>query len=396
MTPQAMVGIAGRLAIVLLGAALATCAALNTNGGTGIDGAERGTLGPSPTPGSRLAETEAHRAEPGWLADNAGQVASRAHDVLRHEPLDAVALRQLAELSPNSPDTMRDLLRLSERVTRRDTTGQILLINLAAGANDFGEAVAHYDRAISVLPRLGPTLIPYLANGLTDPQVVKVLPRFATRPWFRALLAEGIEQGAPISVVAELALSARARLPAEKRAAFSAELIDRLLVLKRHADVRALVVRLGGTQRSILDDLAISAATTDSGNPALSWRLTDDGTTRAEFLPPSGLAITVAPAGSGIAAMRRTLLQPGSYRLQMRVTYDPASPRATVSWVLECPDGQTIWKAEIANDRESVSTDASFDIPQRCTLQTWRLDVDADDSQFASTARITRLSLHPL
>ena len=396
MTRQGTLGIVRRLIIVLLGAALAICAALNAAHSAGHQSGASTAWRLQKSAASRLIEAEANRTDPRWLADNAKEVGDSARIVLRSEPLDAVALRLLAELSPNSPDTMRDLLRLSERVTRRDTTGQILQINLAAGANDFGEAVAHYDRAISVLPRLGPTLLPYLANGLTDPEVVKVLPRFATRPGFRPLLAVAIEQGAPISAVAELALAARAHLAANDRQAETAELVDRLLALQRHDDIRALVLQLGGAQRAILDDLAINSATTDLRSYPLSWRLTEDGTVGTELLPPASLAITVSPAGAGTAATRVSLLKVGTYGLKMRLTYDQGAPRASLTWVVECFDGRSIWKAELPNDRESVSIDASIAIPQGCSQQTWRLDARASDSQFASVARIAALSLHPL
>ena len=395
MTRQGALGIVHRPIIVLLGAALAICAALNAARSAGHQGGAYTEWWLQSSPAS-LIEAEANRTDPGWLASNAAQVGRNARDVLRHEPLDAVSLRLLAELSPNSPGKMRDLLRLSERVTRRDTTGQILQINLAAEANDFGEAVAHYDRAISVLPRLGPALLPYLSNGLTDPEVVKVLPRFATRPWFRPLLAVAIEQGAPISAVAELALAARAHLAANDRQAQTAELVDRLLALQRHDDIRALVLQLGGAQRAILDDLAINSATTDLRSYPLSWRLTEDGTVGTELLPPASLAITVSPAGAGAAATRVSLLKVGTYGLKVRLTYDQGAPRASLTWVVECFDGRSIWKAELPNDRESVSIDASIAIPQGCSQQTWRLDARASDSQFASVARIAALSLHPL
>lgn len=348
------------------------------------------------SPGLRLADAETRRAGLGWQEIDAPEVAANARAVLVIEPLEAVALRQLAELEPNSSAKTRQLLQLSDRVTRRDMIGQILLINVAAGANDFGEALAHYDRALSVQPQLASTLLPVLANGLTDPGIVKELSKYASRPWFPPLLFIGVEQGAPVSAITQLALYAQPQRLAE-RDTLASELIDKQLAVERRDNTRTrtLVSRLGGDRQAILDDLAFNPATTRTQNYPLSWRLTDDGTIETTLLPPAGLVIRASPAGAGIAATRVSLLKPGIYRLSLRLMYDLDAPRAALLWDVACADGRSLWKAELPHDREGVTIDASMAIPDGCGQQMWRLDVRADDSRFASTARISWLAVRP-
>ena len=393
MIIRGAIPVALRLTVIVLGAVLATSATLRAASSYWRQDADHAPLLLRTSPALRLAEAEAHRIKPGWLVEHAAAVRDNAREVLRRAPLDAVALRQLAELEPDSPGKGLQLLRLSERVTRREPISQILLVNAEAGANNNAQALVHYDRALTIWPQLGTTLLPVLASGLSNPALVEQLSRFADRPWFRPLLGTGLERGAPVPAVAKLAESARVRLPANERQSLSAELIGKLLALNRHDDIRAFVMSLGGPERMILDDLAINRATTDSRNLPLSWRMTSDVAISSEFVPPSGMRVTVSPSSSGVAAGRLTLLQPGSYTLLMRFGYDPGAPRATLRWALECDDGRTIWRTDLASDRTSASYSTQIVVPQGCNQQSWRLDAGADDSQFASIARIDSLSL---
>ena len=75
--------------------------------------------------------------------------------------------------------------------------------------------------------------------------------------------------------------------------------------------------------------------------------------------------------------------------------YDLDAPRAALLWDVACADGRSLWKAELPHDREGVTIDASMAIPDGCGQQMWHLDVRADDSRFASTARISWLAVRP-
>ena len=397
MTSRRAITIARRLTIVLLGAVLAASATLGAADTYWRQNAADAPFLVKGSPAFRMAESEALRAQPGWLVEHAAAVRDNAREVLRHEPLDAVALRQLGEMQANLPGKVLQLLRLSERVTRREPIGQVMLINLEARANNTSVALAHYDRALSVLPQLGPTLIPVLANGLWNPDVVEGLSRFSSRPWFRALLGAGLESGAPVSAVARLALSAQSHLPVDESERLAAELIDKLLALNRHDDVRAFILNLAGPERLILNDLAINPATTfDARNSPLAWRLTSDDAITSEFVPPSGLAVTVSPSSSGVAISRLTLLRPGRYTLLIRFSYSTSAPRPVLAWDVACSDGRTIWRKTLPPEPTKTSISTPIIIPGGCSQQSWRLDAGADDSQFASTARIDSLSLVPL
>lgn len=209
------------------------------------------------------------------------------------------------------------------------------------------------------------------------------------------MLGMALEREAPVSAVASLARSAQEQLSAGERQGVAAELIDRLLALKRHDEVRAFVLRLGGPERSILDDLAVTTATTDARNSGLAWRLTNGVAIRSELVRPSGMAVTDSPSSSGAAISRLTLLQPGYYKLFLRFSYDEGSPQAVLRWVVESLDGRTIWQESLSSRRTSASISTTIVVPRGCTQQSWRLEVSADDSQFASVERIDSLSLQP-
>ena len=377
------------LTALLLGTVLAIGAALSAADSYWRENPDHAWSRIPASPGLRLAQSEARRAQPGWLVKHAFEVRANARDVLRREPLDAVALRQMGELELGSPVQALQLLRVSEQITRRDPTGQVLLINLEATQNHNAQALAHYDRALTIYPQLATVLLPVLASGLGDPALVDELSPYSSRPWVRSILTLAIDKGAPVSAVARLARAGGEGLAADERRQIAGDLIQQLLTANRPTDIRALVGTLGAPPRSILDDLSINRATADPRNLPLAWRLTSDAAVSAEFMPPSGFRVTVAPSGAGAAATRVSVLGPGSYELLIRLGYERGVPRARLAWTITCSDGRPIWRQDLAGDRAR----AAITVPAGCDQQDWCIDARADDSQFMSVARIESVFL---
>ena len=119
--------------------------------------------------------------------EEARQLASAS---LARKPANAEALRVLGLALPNQSHAAA-LLRLSERLSRRDQETQLALIEVEVGTGDIAGALVHYDRAMVVRPELAQMLIPVLVRASEGVEVRTALARqLARRPiWWGSYLS---------------------------------------------------------------------------------------------------------------------------------------------------------------------------------------------------------------
>ena len=102
-------------------------------------------------------------------------------------------------------------MSLASKVSRRDTTAQVWLLERAAADNDFEAILRHYDAAMSVTPELGPVLQPVMVDALQYQDVRDAMVGYVNRqarwmPGFlnlasrEAALEDVIDLTAPIAV----------------------------------------------------------------------------------------------------------------------------------------------------------------------------------------------------
>lgn len=347
--------------------------------------------GPDEAPWPLQSDSRIARAvaDAGTL-DEAGQdeaferkVPGLARAVLRDDPLDAAAMRQLGQLA------------LAERISRRDAATQAILLRQAAASNDYRGTFMHLDTVLATDPSAGQRFFAPMATLLADPQVRSALAGYGHRAWFGTFAAAAVtETGNPADLVALLLAN---RAPASE-AAVSAlpRLLTRLLDEDEYPAARDLALRFGKAEPRALDDFAMSPASVDPRFAPLSWRLADSEAVQAGLTPEGALEVRLRPGVVAAFAERVTALAPGGYAIEQSATRGEGDGTLLVAWELRCRRGdrvERVWRQPLPMQAEGGHHRAQLEVPADCPLQHWRLTALADDTQSDSTFTIAGLRI---
>lgn len=343
----------------------------------------------------RLAER--NLPDPAQLSARAGAIAGHARAALRSEPLDAIAMRQLGVVAAvQSAAAGVAYWTTAERISRRDLAGQLLLNEIAAQDGDVAAALAHYDRALLTYPAASEHLYPVLAQALSNPEIRTALTKYADRAWVLAFLGKAIELGSDPADVTGLMAAARVHMPPRDTQRIATVLIGQLVARGQYAAVRELAQQIPGSASGTIDQIVLSSATSDTRLAPLTWAFTNEDAFETALDDKGGLEIRVTSERSGKVAQRVTLLAPGQYQFTQVVSYASGTPHATLSWEVRCQgdaSSRPIWKQQLPVAEGNATYRSAFTVPQACAAQSWQLVATAAETQIASTAGISSLSL---
>lgn len=342
-----------------------------------------------------VARAERHVDDRGWFTANAGTIRRNARRALRHSPLDAVAMRQLAMLADlERPEAALPLVRIAERISRRDLLTQLYLIDVEARAGNIGQVLRHYDRALLVRPQTRTALFKPLASALELPEARVAMRPFASRKWFRDFVSGAGTHGASPAATIALLEDVRGHMPRAAYEDLATLLLGKLVAEGHLAEASQLASQVQGNRHNALGTFAFSEETVDRRLGPFAWVLQNDEATEAELHGTDELRIAIQPARSSLAAERVTVFPPGEYELLQELTYDAATPRATLSWEVRCGGNETpLWKQRLPAAPGRVIYRALIAIPDNCSGQTWRIFASADETQFPSIAQVGGLRL---
>jgi len=320
-------------------------------------------------------------ADPRAPARAHAEASELARAALRRDPTSVAAVRALGLVAAenNEVDRATRLFRYAEKLSRRDLTTELWLIEDAVRRNNVPDALVHYDRAMKTSLPIRSSLFPILRRALEDPAVRKAfVPILARHPnWRYHFLLEFVGDR-KVSPVALYEVLRRARLdpqspgemellPSALTRLVSAGEFDRAEDLFRHTGGRSVPgLRNGGFddapstipfdwQLSADPDLAVSLepATNGGTGMVLAWMSRDVG---------------------GLEVARQFLrLTPGPYRLNLQ--YGSASgegapaPRIELSCL---PSGVGILldvAASRAGDQQRLT--GAFRIPPTDCVAQW-------------------------
>lgn len=333
------------------------------------------------------------QAPPGTAAKSDRVAAAVARQQLHSAPLDAAALRQLAEASEQDLTLQRELYALSERVSRRDTASQVWLLEDAAARGDLAATLARYDVLLMTRSALHKPLFEVLGRALGEPAVRTGLAPYAARPWLPALIRHAVaEPGQAGAALAAAKVTGLLRSP-EARRTLAAGLIAGLVADREMAAAAALADRVAGPGWRTF---GFSAAALDELLGPLAWQLSSGAVAGGgEGRAADDLSVDTAPGQAVFAAQRTTLLPPGHYRLRYRIVAADA-PGAGVIWQASClgaPDRGRFVDARAAAVPGRV--EVAFEIPTSCPAQHWALLAEGADGQIGGQLYLGEADLVP-
>jgi hypothetical protein len=313
---------------------------------------------------------------------------------LAQEPLQAAVLR---ELSVRKNERF-ELLKLSQKVSRRDPLTQLLLIEHTTDQGDIPSTLEHYNVLLAISPGIRRGIIDLLGTAAGEPEIFSALAVYQKKDWFPAAINRMVAEANTGAAVLNL-LEAR---PSAKEAVTAPDHISSLISMmlaKPDPQYAFALLEQHHDHASNIDQFGFSKNTVNGRFAPLTWQQAKD----VVAVPDNGeeavaLRVTAAPNIRTGVAERFTDLAPDTYRLSGIAEVNNA-PKLQLLWVVRC-------KGEAAsNEIIKKATQPSLDggqfelfvtLSERCPVQHWQLAVLGDDARLASIVTIRKIRLEPL
>lgn len=348
-------------------------------------------------------ELFAQRQDPATLA----KVEAMARQSLRGGALNPAAIRLLGYVADARGDTKtaRDLMLLSQRVSRRDFGTQLWLIEDAVARNDKAAAIYHYDIAMRTTPGSFPILFPTLTGALDDPEVrVALAPIVRQAPvWLPAYLGSAINSIANPANLADVLVKA-GRLPDEENYRnMSNALLAQLAAKNKFPAFQQYYLSLKGGNKAAFQSASLTKATVNLAYPAAGWQAFETAGVGGAFSQPdaTGRFSLAAFAGSGERGevMRKLLfLEPGSYRFQAQYAALEAVSDAEIRWDLQCitPAGNVgKWFVDTPIRRGNFAQMQDFTVGNDCRAQLLILQAAGGSNQLGAEFTLRSVDVTP-
>lgn len=329
-------------------------------------------------------------------AKTLAKVEAMAKQSLRGGALNPVAIRLLGYVADVRGDRKkaRELMLLSQKVSRRDFGTQLWLIEDAVARGDKKQALYHYDIAMRTTPSSHVILFPTLIGALGDPEVRAGLAPYIRRApeWLPGFWSEALSTAENPANVADVMMKARPLPDRDYIRSLANSLLAQLAVKGQLSAFRQYYLSLPGTSPVTLRSAAMDRNTVNLVHPVAGWQLVDNPAAGGTFSPAdkSGRHSLIAFAGSGERGelMRKYLfLEPGSYRFSAHHEAQEESRDSEIRWELQClhaAGSVSKWSATTPMRAGKWATTQNFALDADCPYQMLSVQVAGGDSQMGS------------
>ncbi len=337
-------------------------------------------------------ELFAEKQDPATLAI----VEAMAKQSLRGGALNPVAIRLLGYVADVRGDQKkaRELMLLSQKVSRRDFGTQLWLIEDAVARNDKKQALYHYDIALRTTPSSFPILLPTLVGALNDPEVrAGLAPYIRQAPnWLVNFLSEAINTMENPANLADTLVRSGGLPDREEYRNLSNTLLVQLATKSRFPAFRQYYLSLKGNHASTFETASLNNDTVNVRYPAAGWQLVDNAAIGGAFsqADKNGGHSLAAFAGTGERGelMRKYLfLKPGNYRFAARYSAVETAPESEVRWELQCfaaSENVSKWFVATPVRKGSFVSTQDFNISADCPNQLLALQVAGGSGQLGA------------
>ncbi|WBY07969.1 hypothetical protein PIB19_22465 [Sphingomonas sp. 7/4-4] len=326
-----------------------------------------------------------------------------ARGALDSDPMAVAAVDALGMSSDLLGNTAaaRRWFTYSDRLSRRDLTARLWLIEDAVAREDIVGALHHYDIALRTKAGARDLLYPVLTQASVDPaitpELVKVLSK---KPLWKDSFLVVAAGGTPDPEATSRMFVSLRRSGVDISYYASAILVDSLLAAKKFDSAWRYFVTLqpkADRRRSRDPDFA-----TIRDRPSqLDWVPTSGSTGLSASLASGGksglLDFSAPPGVAGELIRQLQLLPPGRYVLEGRSTGVDQPERSQPYWLLRCgTDGRELGRVVIPNSANNDGRfSGSLDVPQDCPAQLLAL-IARESSEIAGlSGQIERMELRP-
>lgn len=338
------------------------------------------------------------RAAEEYVSDAAD--TSAAIQSLVKTPLSRSSLRIIGmnSAAAGEAQTAFAAMPLADRVSRRDTTAQIWLLERAAASDNFDAILRHYDAAMSVSPELGPILLPIMVDALQYRQVREGMRAYVLRQarWMPAFLSLAARD-ASLDNLVDLMRPVAGAWSGEEYEPSVAQIIYRLAANSGEDAAMGLAEAVWGDfDAEKFSDSAPSEATLDRRLGLLAWELGEDSGIQSRLNVNGAIEVTMRPLSRGVVLRRHFPVEEGqAYNLTQRVNFK-GEGGARLVWHGDCVTNsgtQRIWEQSLPAAGQAVTYRSAIVVPLDCGMISFTLRGSGPDGQRSASATIGELTL---
>ncbi len=328
--------------------------------------------------------------------ESLAKVEKWAKQSLRGQALNPVAVRLLGYVADARGDIKkaRELMLLSQKISRRDFGTQLWLLEDAVARGDKKQALYHYDIAMRTTPSSHQILFPTLVGALSDIEVRKGLaPYIRQAPeWLPGFLGEAVNTAENPANIADMLVKAGQLPDKDHYRSLSNSLLTQLASKAKFPAFRQYYLSLPGSTGAAFQSAALNKATVNLRYSAAGWQLVDNPAIGGAFsnIDKSGRYRLSAFAGSGERGelMRKYMfLKPGNYRFAASYEAAEGAADSEIRWDFQClsAKGNTnIWFAATPVRQGRTATAREFNISGDCANQMLVLQLAGGSSQIGA------------
>jgi tetratricopeptide (TPR) repeat protein len=309
-------------------------------------------------------------------------IASRlATKSLAQQGVNAIALRVLGNAADagGRRNEAKTLMQLSERISRREISTQLWLIESSVREGNVSAALAHYDLSLRTTPQIYEFLFPKLSEALVDREIQTAFVQHIRRtpPWLEDFLTYAIAQGGrPQDIVATILLAGP--LPnSDPYRELESRLIERLAATNAFDSVEPYYLSLRRSHKYILTSMAFDKLSTDNQFPPITWKISETATQGGSFVAgnPAGARVFKgysAPGARGVVLSKLLFLPPAAYTLSAKRRIESLVPESSARWQIRCNNDSTgvpLLSLQDNLSRLSLKIDVAFTVPANCRSQ---------------------------
>lgn len=312
--------------------------------------------------------------------------------VLKDEPLSHRALRQRGSYYAVTGNTAkaRELIALSTKLTRRDSFGQLYLVEEYGRTGQLDKALGAFDIVVRTQPDAREAAYRMMGTALADSEFRNAFIKLARRnpPWLSSFLAFNVGEATRPSDVAEVVRALQPLSPKTLPAAETGTLLSRLVMLAPIEDARALYLSLPGARPTTLTSLNFASPKTAFLYPPFGWEVFDNAGVQA-FPGSDGksasIEAVVLPGYRGIAARKLLFLGAGAYDWSGTADLTRMAPGAAARMILFCYDAPGKWARNSEVTLRNGANRFTISVPDACSAQLLSLELVGADNQTDSS-----------
>jgi hypothetical protein len=326
-------------------------------------------------------------------------IADLAMRSIRAQALNPVALRQLAiarVISGQKQDEDR-LMRMSNRLSRRDLGAQLWLIDSNVRRNDVPAVLRAYDTALRINDGSWPILFPILNIAIEDQSIQDGLRPYwsLAAPWREPFIAQAIATSPHPEALAAMAMRDGMLDAIPNRDAYRRNLIAALLDRHQFSIARTFALR-AGLAPAVLVSPSLSTAAISGASGRLGWQFVDLPDRGAAMKSATVLNVFAVRGASAGVASKILYVRPGTYRLVTQFGDVKMEEGSSVMWRLFCPaagDPRLVWTGRASNPGGGERREEPILVPADCPTQLLELVMAGGDDGEGAEAEISRIEL---